>query len=328
MKNKPLITGIAASIAMLILILDSQTALTGAKEGLELCLTTVIPSLFPFFLISITLTSSLSGISLPILRPLGRLCGIPQGAETILISGFLGGYPAGAQSIAAAWKAGHLQKKDAQRMLAFCNNAGPAFLFGMTASVFSEPWIPWMLWAIHIGSAILTSLLLPIPDTGPVRMVSQKTGQPISQSLHSAIQVMASVCGWVILFRIMIAFLRRWLLWILPPEAQVAVIGFLELSNGCLELSAISSAPLRFILCSVFLACGGLCVGMQTQSVTNGLSLSFYIFGKAMQTLFSLLLSAAVIFGYAIPAFLAVVFFITMMQKRKNRSSIPTAIGV
>lgn len=327
MKNNPLITGIAASAAMLILIFDSQTALTGAKEGLELCLSTIIPSLFPFFLISITLTSSLSGISLPILRPLAKLCGILKGSEAILISGFLGGYPAGAQSIAAAWNAGYLQKQDAQRMLAFCNNAGPAFLFGMTASIFSEKWIPWALWGIHIVSAVFTALLLPVQNAAHIQ-IAPKSGQPISRSLQSAIQITSSVCGWIILFRIVIAFLRRWFLWILPMEGQVAVIGFLELSNGCIELCNISSTSLRFVLCSVFLACGGLCVGMQTQSVTSGLSLHFYFFGKVAQTLFSLVLSTAVILGYFIPAFVAVVFFIIMIQKQKNRSSIPTTIGV
>ena len=48
--------------AMLALILDSKTALLGAQSGLDLCVRTVIPSLFPFFVISILLTAPFGGM--------------------------------------------------------------------------------------------------------------------------------------------------------------------------------------------------------------------------------------------------------------------------
>ena len=48
---------------MLALILDGRTAIDGARQGIELCLRTVIPSLFPFFVLSILLTSSLLGMA-------------------------------------------------------------------------------------------------------------------------------------------------------------------------------------------------------------------------------------------------------------------------
>ena len=41
-------TGLTGAAGMLVLILDAKTALAGAKEGIQLCLYTVIPSLFPF----------------------------------------------------------------------------------------------------------------------------------------------------------------------------------------------------------------------------------------------------------------------------------------
>ena len=95
-------TGIVAAIGISLLILDSKTALAGAQSGVELCIRTVIPSLFPFFLFSILLTTSLMGRRIRILRPLCRLCRIPEGAESILIAGCLGGYPVGAQCVSQA----------------------------------------------------------------------------------------------------------------------------------------------------------------------------------------------------------------------------------
>lgn len=326
MRKQQLWTGIGASVGMLILILDGKTALEGARLGIELCLRTVIPSLFPFFLLSIMLTSSFLGMNIPILRPVGRLCGIPKGTESILISAFLGGYPVGAQSVAAAYRSGQLEKAEAERMLAFCNNAGPAFLFGMAASMFPKKWMAWALWGIHILSAVLVARMLP--GTGKTVQLKNSKHISLSSAMASAITVMAAVCGWVVLFRVVIAFLSRWVLWLLPTAAQVAITGLLELSNGCCELLSIQSIPMRFSVCSGILACGGLCVTMQTVSVTKGLSLRYYFLGKLLQTVFSLLLCSS-IFGRMGTAVMGiVVVFLVISQKKQKKSSIPKAVGI
>lgn len=328
------LAGIGAAAGMLLLILDGKTALAGAQEGIALCIRTVIPSLFPFFVLSSVLVST---ISAKWLRPLGRLCGIPEGTEALLLVGFLGGYPTGAQCTAQAFHAGQISKGQAERMLAFCNNAGPSFLFGMIAPMFDKAYMAWLLWGIHILSAILVAVVLPKEDTSPVSVITlpQTT---ISQALSKAVHTMALVCGWVILFRVLITFLNRWILWLLPSGVQVLVCGLLELSNGCCALRSIENVGLRFIVCASMLAFGGLCVTMQTVSVTKGLSLRRYIPGKLLQTLFSALLACmlqlmlpdSVHFSASIliiPAMIAALYGI-FLRKRKNNSSIPRAVGV
>ena len=101
-KHTPMAVAIASALGMLVLILDAKTALSGAAAGVELCIRTVIPSLFPFFFLSVMLTATLVGRALPPLRWLGRLLRLPEGAECIYITGLLGGYPVGAQNIAVA----------------------------------------------------------------------------------------------------------------------------------------------------------------------------------------------------------------------------------
>ena len=100
-KRKPY-TGIWAAAGMLLLILDARTGFQGAAEGIRLCISSVIPSLFPFFVLSMVLTGAIAGSTWRGLRPLGRLCGLPKGAESLLVVGLMGGYPVGAQSIAQA----------------------------------------------------------------------------------------------------------------------------------------------------------------------------------------------------------------------------------
>lgn len=285
------INGVAAAIGMGILILDSRTAIEGARTGIDLCIRTVIPSLFPFFLLSIMLTGSVIARRLGFLGPICRLCKIPQEAQSLLLTGFLGGYPVGAQCVSQAYMSGQLSDATAARMLSFCNNCGPAFLFGMAAALFDEVWICWVLWAIQIISALITAVIVP-GRTARSKRITSGTSTTFVQALDKALRVMASVCGWVVIFRVVICFFERWILWYLPVEIQVAISGILELSNGCVGLHQIKNQGLRLILCAGILSFGGVCVALQTWSVVSPqLDKRYYFPGKILQSCISILLA-------------------------------------
>lgn len=321
MKRNRYLVLLGSVAGIFMLIIDGQTALTGASEGIELCIKTVIPSLFPFFVLSSMLTSSLMGTSIGFLRPFFHCLGVPSGAESLVATGFLGGYPVGAQSVASAYRAGVLTKNTAQRMLAFCNNAGPSFLFGMVSSVFPNRWMVWMLWAIHILGAIFAALIIPNENTAPAKPVKGQILN-LSAAIVASIRVMAVVCAWIVLFRILLAFLNRWFLWLLPTSLQVAIMGVLELANGCCALEQILDVNLRFVICSGMLAFGGICVTMQTVSVTAGLSLKQYFLGKTIQTAFSVIAAASVCMTpskYTIVPMMLILTALFLLQISKKR---------
>ena len=322
--------GLAAAAGMLILILDGKTALTGAAEGIELCIYTVIPALFPFFFLSPVLVSNLNP---GFLRPLARWLGLPKGTEGLLIPAIFGGYPTGAQAVGRAWESGALRKEDAERALHFLNNAGPSFLFGMIGSRFSSPLAPWLLWGIHLAAAGMVAASLP-RTSGCSGMTLSIAPVTFSQALAGAVKTMGLVSGWIVIFRILLTFLERWVLWNLPVEIRVLVCGLLELSNGCCMLTEIENESLRFLICSVLLAFGGCCVAMQTGAVIPGLSLLPHLKGKLMQTIYALALSSLLLPGLTdkfrifclLPGL--VLFFRCLFRLRKNNSSNPGAIVV
>ena len=291
MKNRrTLIGGIAAACAMLVMILDARTAISSARDGIQLCICTVIPSLFPFFVLSGVINSCLLGQRFSILRPLGRICKIPVGSESLLVLGFLAGYPIGAQLITQSYRQGKLSASTARRMLGFCNNAGPAFLFGMLSPLFTNICTIWILWGIHIGTALIAACILPVKISETVKMTPSRPAS-FPESLQNALKAMASVCGWVVIFRVILGFCNRWFLWLFPTETQVLFSGILELANGCVFLQSIPHQSIRFLLAGTMLSFGGLCVGMQTASVTEGLGTGWYFPGKVLQTTLTILLS-------------------------------------
>lgn len=327
MKLPRNLTGIFAGLGMLVLIFDSSLALEGAQMGIELCIRTVIPSLFPFIMLSMLLTRETSGTSRWLL-PISELLGIPGSAQSLLIPAFLGGYPVGAKCIHDLYRNGQLHKQQAEGLLSFCSNAGPAFLFGMLSGFFPDRKTLWLLWLIHILSAVLTGFLFStgkISANAPVR-TSEKSEKP--DILLSALKSMGLICCWVILFRILVTFLQQWFLWQLPPWLAVFVTGMLELTNGCCELMQLEDIGVRFVICSCMLAFGGICVLLQTASVTKGLSLRYYVLGKGMQTIFSLLLSCAVIWKYGWALTAAIPLLLLFIRKRQKSSGNPAIVPV
>ena len=328
--NQKFVKASLSALGMLLLILDAKTALSGAVQGVDLCLRTLIPSLFPFFMISILLTDALLGSNWKWLNIIGKILNIPQGSETLLLVGILGGYPAGAQSVTQAWEADTISTSCARRMLGFCSNAGPAFLFGLISFQFSDLSTAWILWGIHVISALITGTLLPGKCEKQIQL-EQRNSISLNGALYRTLRVMGAVCGWVILFRVILAFMDHWFLWACSKELQVALHLATELASGCIALREIEDYSTRFLLCSCALSLGGLCVLLQTISVTGKLGTGAYLRGKLTQTLVSATLCCGylAVFRNARAAYYGVVggtlFLIAAVffQKLKNKSGNP-----
>lgn len=277
---------IVGVLSILILILDPKTASNGVSAGISLSIQTVIPALFPFILLTHWAGKYLENYSFRKLSNIIGLLGIPQNGIAVFLLGALGGYPTGAQLIYSRWEQKYISKSGAQLLLRFCNNAGPAFLFGMCSVLFSESKILWCLWGIQITSSLLTAKL-SAKETPEVYKHTAATSVSFSESLERAVVITGVICGWVTVFRVLICFLDKWVLWSFPTPLKICVYGILELSNGCISLSQIQNTGLQFVLCSVFMSFGGFCVWMQTASCVKSLGIRQFAFGKLCQTAIS-----------------------------------------
>lgn len=329
-----------AVLGLLALIFDSATAIRGVNEGIRLCLQSVFPSLFLFIFLSNILISSIAFWTSAAPRRKNTPFNISSGRIGLLVIGYLGGYPVGAQSIAQAYRNHQLSRPTAQRLVICLNNPGPAFIFGITASVFSKKWISWVLWAIHILSSLLLFWLLS-SDSEISNEHSSYIKAETTAALPRTLRTMALICGWVILFRTIICILQRWCLWLLPNEWKIIVCGLLEMTNGCLSLKEIDCTGLRFCLCALFLSFGGMCTVIQTYAVSEGLSCRRYLPAKMLEGVCSFILAYLIqllLFSgnqqFRLPSLLPVIVIgivligTTFFRKRKNNSRILSAVSV
>lgn len=285
---------ILVSLLAAALLWDAAGAAEAVRHGIELCLASVIPALFPFFAVSSLLVLLGAGRAARILeRPFRALfrCG-GAGAAAFLL-GMLGGYPVGAATVASLVRQGDVSPAEGRRLLAFCSNAGPSFIIGVAGlTVFGSARTGAYLYLIHITAAMAAGFLLR-----GRRAVTGGTYHPpahpgLISAFLSAVQGAASamgrVCAFVVFFLVLLSLTER-LTGPLPPGAA----GFLELTNGVLRLSPTRTG---FITAAALLGWGGLSVHCQTASVLDGTNvpLDRYFLGKALQSLLSALLAAAV----------------------------------
>ena len=287
---------LAASAAAALLLLRPQKAASAVRAGLALCAGTVVPSLFPFFaaislLLQLGAAEALGRLCAPIMRPLFRMRGV---CALPLLAGLLGGYPSGAKTAASLYAQGRITRQEAELLLGFCDNCGPAFLLGCVgAGVLGDPAAGLWLYAVHILSALLAGLLLCrlSGDRGPVLLGSALPAAPVSfpqaltSSVTGALASTLNVCAFVVFFQVLSA---------LPPAPPPPlVLGILEMVGG---VASLTPGPGGFAAAAAIVGWGGLSVHCQAMSLAapEGLSFRWHWAGKALQAVLSALLAAGI----------------------------------
>lgn len=250
------------------LVAFSSDAAEGARQGLALCANTLIPSLFPFFVLSrllsaMGLTDLLSRWAGPMMQRL--FCVSGAGAEAFLI-GISGGYPLGAVTVAALRRDGHIEKDEAERLLAFCNNSGPAFILGGAGAVFQSIKAGAFLYLAHVLSALCTGLLFRRKARTPRKTQTAAAALRFSQAFPAAVagglNATLSVCSFVCFFSSLLAMAGSFSF--LPELWRIPVTGFFELGSGIAALRGFPPTPPFMAMAGFMLGWGGLSVHLQT----------------------------------------------------------------
>lgn len=260
------------------LLLWSEEVSAVMTATADLCLRVLLPSLFPFFVLSSLLVSS--GIvqrMTPRLEVFTRwLWGLPGSCAPAVLLGTVGGYPVGAKTVCALFQQGSCRKEDAVQTLHFCNNAGPAFVIGAVgAGLLGDKQLGILLYGLHLISALLIGVIFQgkqrsikaynITDNSP-KQVPWITC--FLQAVTGSFSAFLNVCAYVLLFSVIMCLLGQLpLLSQLDPLSRGMLCGVLELTSGTAVLAS-AALPRRILLTTLSFLCGwgGLSVQMQTVS--------------------------------------------------------------
>jgi len=277
--NRAKIVFLVALIVLLnvMIIIYPGVALDAARYGLNLWWSRVMPGILPFViganvLMSLGVVRSLGRVLEPVM---GRAFKVSGQGGFALIMGAISGYPIGAKIVCEMRTAGELSKNDAQRLLGFCNNAGPLFILGAVGvGMFASPQLGYLLLISHYIGAIALGLLLRLfasrkPSQSEYKKISlTKQNEPIGQILGSAVknamETMVVVGGFIVLFSVISALFGQ--LSVISYQLSVIFTGVLEMTNGLGMLSESTLTRYVVALASGFLSFGGLSILFQANS--------------------------------------------------------------
>ncbi len=279
------------------ILISPQTAAQGVRDGLTLCGQVVIPSLFPFLALSSFLVQSgLAQRAGHLLGPVTKFAfRLPGAAGSAVFMSLIGGYPVGAHMTAQLLDATLITKKQAQRMLLFCVNSGPAFLISAVgASMLQSRRAGLILCASLTASALLIGIFThffaqdePLKENMQAPQTEPAVTQALVEAAAQGCAGIVSICVWVILFSCIAALLG---LLPLPNTLRILLQCLLEVTSGC--ASAAGSVPLPAL--AFVLGWGGICVHCQVlRDVSKaGLSLPLFFCARAANGLLACLISA------------------------------------
>lgn len=249
----------------------------GIRKGLSLCGTSVIPSLFPFTVISdFILRSGLGNIIGRRLAPLtDKLFRLSGAAGCAVLLALVSGFPVGARLTAQLYGNGEITQKQGRRMLFFCVNAGPAFVVGTVGAA--------MLGSRKAGVILFISLTLSSLLIGFFSRFADKNAKEIPpspvhfnpsvlpESVNSSVNAMLSVCACILLFSGLNAYLIR-----LPVSPSVGnVLSMLsEVTGGCLK----SAGTFPAFVCAFVIGWSGFAVHCQLLPYLNILKMKYSVF--------------------------------------------------
>ena len=319
---RDMLLGLGLLCATLALMLYPQESMQAARDGLALCGNVIIPSLFPFFVLSslvveLGLAGYLGRMLEGVMRPLFNVSGVCASAFAL---GFVGGYPVGARTAIDLYQKGMCTRTEAERLLAFCNNSGPAFILGVVgAGVFASSRVGVLLYLAHALASACIGVLFRFYKAAPGGQKAQPRPQPqfhaqrfstaFTGSIKSSFLSTLNICAFVIFFTVVIKLLV--LSGFLPGLAHVlgvllAPLGFhqawaerlltgmIELSSGVWSLAGEGALTGRISMAAFMLGWAGVSVHCQVVSFIgdSGLSVGTYLVGKFLHGGLSALFAA------------------------------------
>ncbi len=296
---------------ILLMLLHSEDSIEAVKGSLIICYKTLIPSLFPFFVLSGLLINSgfvqiLGSVLNRIIRPLFRVSG--SGAIVFLI-GIISGYPMGAKMVADLYKKKIISKTESKRLLPFCNNSGPLFVIaavgtGMLGSTKSGIF----LYCIHILSALLVGLIFRFYEDENKELLNVNyrgnnndipLGKIFTECVSNSVNSVLLICGFVALFSSFSQCIKP-LIEICVKNEYISLLinGLLEVTMGANKVAK-SGIELEqgLVLMSFLIGFGGLCVHLQVLGIISDtdLGIKTYLSGKLMHSIISAIITQIVL---------------------------------
>ena len=257
------------------ILLNPKSASDGIKNGITLLLSTVIPSLFPFLVIASYIASS---DSFRILSKFFKkftflIFKISPDGFIPVIMGLIGGYPIGAKITADLYKSGRLTQNEAERLMYFTVNSGPAFtITAVGLSMLNNYYSGLILYLSNVLTALTMGFLCRFLSDNThnelQKTIKKDKSYAFINSVSSGSNAIINISAWVLTFACLSGIIESFNF---NRNIELFLNSILEVTNGCKICSGKTSLP----LISAILGFGGLSVICQVSPYFSACKVKF-----------------------------------------------------
>ncbi len=268
-------TFVLCSVLLFLFLRDSDVCFSEMKRGLSICAGVLIPTLFPYMIISEILVRAGLGYHLGkvLEKPMSRIFGISGSGAGALALGIVCGFPIGAKTAAALYARGELSREDCERLLAFCNYPSvPFVVFAVGKNLLGNAALGLFIYVLNVsvgltvGAAGGRKHAVGFHPTLQKERESQPFFRAFTESVVSAASSVISVCALVTFFTCAVGCLSAFDLINNAPILKALLFSFFELTSGAAACAALPSRQLAAVLTAAAVGWSGISVLMQIYS--------------------------------------------------------------
>ncbi len=277
-------------VMVFFLLLFRQVCFRGAYNGLQICLSTVIPAVFPFAAVCrfFAKCGVCNDFGAQIGKITKKLFFLDSSMAGALVMGIVCGYPFGAVIAGELYKKGAISKHNAEQLCAYINNPTPAFLIGFAgAHVFNSA----RLGALMLASTVFSTLIYAFINRKNVRDIQMPAKSEENthvavlfvSSVTEAVFSVLSVCGFTVFFSVITEVCKTFFL---NTRILSVILMLAELLTGLFYVSALDiNARLLFAVVCGAVSFSGLCAlgQISAECAKYGISSKPTIKGKIIQ---------------------------------------------
>ena len=148
---------------LLLLLVNSDVSLSEMKRGLSVCAGVLVPTLFPYMVISEMLVRADLGYYLGKIleQPMRRIFGISGSGAGALALGIICGFPIGAKTAVTLYSRGELSNNECKRLLAFCNYpSAPFVIFAVGKNLLGNTLLGLFLYVLNVTFGLILSAFI------------------------------------------------------------------------------------------------------------------------------------------------------------------------
>lgn len=278
------------------IIINNGMVYSTISTSLNIWTSTLIPSLFPFFIISDILIdyNIISYIPKKIKVFLCKVFNISDSALVILILSMISGFPSNARNTRTMYDKKMISRDEASYILMFTHFSNPLFILTTVGLIFlNNNRLGFIILIAHFFSNIILGILLrnnniPTSNNYIFNDNNKHLGIILTNSIKHAIDTLLLIFGTLTVFLVISSILIN--RFDFDVYSSAILKGILEITIGLRDLSFLKISDIyKVVISTMFISFGGFSVHMQVISQLVGTDISYKNFfqGRIYQSIIS-----------------------------------------